>query len=137
MKKNSSLSVWNKMFVGPAPIPRWIIYFAYFMALATAGVAFTIFMDANPTTEQDLGWMLFGRSAGISLVLFLAALTKNAQYLFVGFTLRLIADSLDIIGRFLSSDSIAADLQFLVPLIIILAPIYIGAWKLWNIVKLR
>jgi len=106
------------------------------MAIATAGVAFTILMDANPATEQDLGWMLFGRSAGISLVLFLAAVTKNAQFLFVGFTLRLVADSLDIIGRVLSSESIASDLLFLGPLIIVLAPIYIGAWKLWNIVKL-
>jgi len=81
--------------------------------------------------------MLFGRSIGISLVLFLAAVTAEAKYLFVGFMLRLIADSLDIIGRLLPSESIASDLLFLVPLIIILVSIYIGAWKLWNTVKLH
>jgi len=109
-------------------------FHAYFMALATVAVAAMTFMNTNPTAVQDLEWMLFGRSVGIALVLFLAAITKDAKYLLVGFLLRLIADTMDIFGRVLSADEITSEPSFLLPRMLVLAPIYIGALKLWGII---
>ena len=114
---------------GSGGVPRWIIIFAYIMAISTAGVTYSFFVEADPSTPINHSWMLAGRALAITLVLLIGAIMKDPKLLFAGFLIRLIADTTDVVGRFIASNG---DLIAIAPYILLLLIVYIATPILWR-----
>ena len=121
----------EKIMTESKALPKWIIYYGWFNAIATLGFGIMFYMNSNPTVSGDLSWFAGGRNIAIFVVWLFALLRKEPKLLFAGFLLRFIVDLGDMSNSFLAGD-IFAGLTFL-PLFTI--PQAIAVWTLWKLTK--
>ncbi len=112
-------------------IPKWIIYYGWFNAVATLGFGIMFYMNSNPTVSGDLSWFAGGRNIAIFAVWLVALLRKDTHLLFAGFLLRFVVDFGDMLNSFLASELIAG-LTF-IPLFTI--PQALAVWTLWKMIN--
>ena len=109
-------------------IPKWVVYYGIFNAIATLGFGIMFYMGSNPTVSGDLSWFAGGRNLAIFVVFLIALIRMDNKLLLAGFVLRLVVDLGDMANSFLAGD-IFAGLTFL-PLFTI--PQAVSVWILWK-----
>ena len=112
-------------------LPRWLIYYGWFNAIATLGFGIMFYVNSNPTVAGDLSWFAGGRNIAIFVVWLFALLRKDPKLLFAAFLLRFVVDLGDMANSFLAGDVMAG--AFFLPLFTI--PQAISVWTLWKIIK--
>lgn len=112
-------------------IPKWLIYYGWFNAIATLAFGIMFYVNSNPTVSGDLSWFAGGRNIAIFAVWMVALLRKDVRLMFAAFLLRFVVDFGDMLNSVLAGEFVAAAVFW--PLFTI--PQAIAVWTLWKMFK--